>query len=772
MLRNKSRLTAVGIVAIAFIVGLAVGGPVGAQDVSSEIDCSDYEKYAGVETAKLAEFCAGDSVQPEIVGGARVLGDPANSLSIGGYGTPGEFITFPLADMTSATVLGNEATPIYGMDYDSSATTLWALHADSVALTGSLGTMDPATGVYTSVVACFPPSGTIWTGLTIDSNNVMWASDATTLYTIDPACNITTIGAFNTPGAVVIDIAINTTGQMYAHDIVDDAIYTVDTTTGAATLVGSTGMAAGYAQGMDFDPSDGTLYAWIYLSGGNGGFCTIDLATGAATVQSWRTGEWEGAIAVAASENLGCGYPMVEFEDGIPLTFTVVDNAGLGVVWTTTADAQACPRGNITNGSGEAACVDSDVAGSIAYDTELVSNPFDLSAASAATLYASIAYNDLSSGNDIFEIDIWDGVMWNNVLYWDEDHYGPAEDVSVDISAFAGLSDVQARFTYSGNGYDWYVYMDDVYVACSLPSIELSKTVNTAAACPGTESVTVAPGTNVYYCYDVTNTGNVTFDMHDVSDDQIGSIVAGLPYLLIPGGSTGVMSAATPISTTTVNIGTWDAYQATGGPPTASNTDDAMVIVSAPMPLVCNANPVSFDAGVPPDWTVVNNVAGNPVEWASIADCGESGNFTSGAGEAVCASSDYQGGGAAGFDTELISPAIDLTGFGAVSISYASNYQNFAAYDYLDLDVSTDGGGNWTNVISWNEDHPTGGVHLPPGEDVLNLDLSAFGMQSGVLLRWHYYDPSGNTTLLWYAQLDNIELFCDVPVELQKFDVQ
>ncbi len=285
-MRNRNwRILACCAVAVVFLIVGAVEA--GAQNrvnitrtADGSVDCAHYANYTGVETAKLAEFCAGDSVQPEIVGGTRVLGDPANSLSIGGYGTPGEFITFPLADMTSATVLGNEATPIYGMDYDSSATTLWALHADSVALTGSLGTMDPATGVYTSVVACFPPSGTIWTGLTIDSNNVMWASDATTLYTIDPACNITTIGAFNTPGAVVIDIAINTAGQMYAHDIVDDAIYTVDTTTGAATLVGSTGMAAGYAQGMDFDPSDGTLYAWIYLSGGNGGFCTIDLATG------------------------------------------------------------------------------------------------------------------------------------------------------------------------------------------------------------------------------------------------------------------------------------------------------------------------------------------------------------------------------------------------------------------------------------------------------------------------------------------------------------
>ncbi len=114
--------------------------------------------------------------------------------------------------------------------------------------------------------------------------------------------------------------------------------------------------------------------------------------------------------------------------------------------------------------------------------------------------------------------------------------------------------------------------------------------------------------------------------MHDVNDDQIGSIVAGLPYLLIPGDYTGIMSAATPISTTTVNIGTWDAYRATGGPPTASNTDDAMVIVNAPAPLVCGGNPVAFDAGIPPDWTVVDNLAGVWTGTGAVnypADCGQ-----------------------------------------------------------------------------------------------------------------------------------------------------
>ncbi len=95
---------------------------------------------------------------------------------------------------------------------------------------------------------------------------------------------------------LIIDIAINASGQMYAHDISTDSIYTVNTGTGVATLVGATGVAANFAQGMEFDKTTGVLYAWLYEGAGVNRFATINLATGAATtVASPLAGEYEGA---------------------------------------------------------------------------------------------------------------------------------------------------------------------------------------------------------------------------------------------------------------------------------------------------------------------------------------------------------------------------------------------------------------------------------------------------------------------------------------------
>jgi hypothetical protein len=86
---------------------------------------------------------------------------------------------------------------------------------------------------------------------------------------------------------------------MYGHDIGTDSIYTIDTATGAATLVGLTGYDANFAQGMDFDNDDGTLYIFLYLGGGANVYGTVDLATGAVTPLAVDnpTGEFEGATA-------------------------------------------------------------------------------------------------------------------------------------------------------------------------------------------------------------------------------------------------------------------------------------------------------------------------------------------------------------------------------------------------------------------------------------------------------------------------------------------
>jgi subtilisin-like proprotein convertase family protein len=225
---------------------------------------------------------------------ARLPGDTAYAQDVGYISD--NFISFPLADMTSNTVLGTSTGAPYSFDYDPSATTLWAM--DSVA--PSLGTINTATGAYTQSVAL---SGiTSPSGLAIDpTDGAFYMSNVDTLYSVNQttgAC--TAIGAFGGGSSLMIDIKIDNNGIMYGHDIGSDSIYQIDKATGAATVIGATGYDANFAQGMDFDPSDNTLYAWIYTGSGTGAFCSVDLTTGVATSLSWIDGEWIGAIDVAA----------------------------------------------------------------------------------------------------------------------------------------------------------------------------------------------------------------------------------------------------------------------------------------------------------------------------------------------------------------------------------------------------------------------------------------------------------------------------------------
>jgi hypothetical protein len=63
------------------------------------------------------------------------------------------------------------------------------------------------------------------------------------------------------------------------------------------TLVGTTGVAANFAQGMDFDNRTGRLYLYAYLGGGANRYGTVDLKTGAFTplASNDPQGEFEGA---------------------------------------------------------------------------------------------------------------------------------------------------------------------------------------------------------------------------------------------------------------------------------------------------------------------------------------------------------------------------------------------------------------------------------------------------------------------------------------------
>jgi uncharacterized repeat protein (TIGR01451 family) len=99
-------------------------------------------------------------------------------------------------------------------------------------------------------------------------------------------------------------------------------------------------------------------------------------------------------------------------------------------------------------------------------------------------------------------------------------------------------------------------------------------------------------------------------------------------------------------------------------------------------------------------------------------------------------------------DTELWSPAIDLTAAAApIELSFMSNFQDMAGSGDAWLDVSTNGGGTWTNLYYQNTDDPSMTVGV-----LREFDLSAYAGQT-IHLRWHYDDEND---WAWWWQIDDV----------------
>lgn len=276
---------------IAIVVGLSIAGAAGAEG----IDCVAYQNYAGRLTLEIVQACS-QTPAPAEEAQALAPTDPATGVDV----FNDQLQTWTLNNYPGYTTVAPSTVDSYAMDFDIDGTTLWAMENTL----GQLGTIDTATAAFTGFSPCVEPGGGTWSGLTIDpSTGNFYASSVTALYSIDntnPAgCNATLIGNFGTAGATVIDIAMNGSGQMYAHDIVDDSLYSVDPATGAATLIGPTGFDGNYAQGMDFDHSDGTLYAFLLTIDPTEYYGTFNLATGAFVVVNTNPlGEHEFGVQI------------------------------------------------------------------------------------------------------------------------------------------------------------------------------------------------------------------------------------------------------------------------------------------------------------------------------------------------------------------------------------------------------------------------------------------------------------------------------------------
>ncbi|MDF1839454.1 MAG: hypothetical protein P1V35_16420 [Planctomycetota bacterium] len=174
----------------------------------------------------------------------------------------------------------------YGIDFEHTGTTLYAISYSQ----GYWGTLDQTTGAFTNMGTSGLPTNSVY-GLAAHPDGTTWyaicrlGSDSQ-LYQGTMGGTWTAVGS-PTPGLILWDISCDSTGQLFAHSGSTDSLYSIDPVTGVITLVGPLGLNLEYAQGFDFDWTDDTLYATLSLSlavGGGSKFSSIDTTTGAATV--------------------------------------------------------------------------------------------------------------------------------------------------------------------------------------------------------------------------------------------------------------------------------------------------------------------------------------------------------------------------------------------------------------------------------------------------------------------------------------------------------
>ncbi len=208
-----------------------------------------------------------------------------------GYGADGignmwYSVDIPAGTLTQIGATGG--TLHQGGDFDGSGTFYCTLSPSTLA------TVDPLTGAETVVAAITGVTGgqTItamaWDAST--STMFLGSTDITTsqLYTLNLTTGVATlVGTIGQSG--LIALACNCDGDLYSVDLVGDNLWSIDKNTGVGTAVGPLGFDVNFAQDADFDPADGVLYLSAYNNtAGAGELRTVDLTTGASTlITSW-----------------------------------------------------------------------------------------------------------------------------------------------------------------------------------------------------------------------------------------------------------------------------------------------------------------------------------------------------------------------------------------------------------------------------------------------------------------------------------------------------
>jgi hypothetical protein len=167
-----------------------------------------------------------------------------------------------------------------------------------------------------------------------------------------------------------------------------------------------------------------------------------------------------------------------------------------------------------------------------------------------------------------------------------------------------------------------------------------------------------------------------------------------------------------------------------------------------------------FASGIPGAWTIVDGGSGGgtAATWTT-ANPGTRSIGTPISSPFAIVDSDFAQS-AATQDEQLITPTINASNYGQVVLVFDNQFYRYSSglNEICDVDVSTNGGGSWTNVLRMQgaSDPP------PPAVNTKVVDISSVAAgQSSVKIRFHYYNAQYE---YWWA-IDNVRVYGTWPVK-------
>jgi len=159
--------------------------------------------------------------------------------------------------------------------------------------TFALNVYDVENGGFTTIATLTPSGAFVPVGLTWDESTntaftIMDDGTATPqLHSVDLGTGVTTLVATLTglPTGVGVGLSADPAGNLFCYGLDPDSLFSINKVTGTTTAVGPLGVDLNFAQDADFNDNDGTYYAASFNNtDGEAQLLTIDTATGAATL--------------------------------------------------------------------------------------------------------------------------------------------------------------------------------------------------------------------------------------------------------------------------------------------------------------------------------------------------------------------------------------------------------------------------------------------------------------------------------------------------------